>query len=71
MSHTHTHTTEDLCTLVTGGRSLSEVYLSLLQAVVAGDGHIRKELKPTKRQRELETMATEYLHQAGRNVTNS
>ncbi len=36
--------------------------------MVAGDDGIRKDLKPTKRQRELETMAMEYLHQEGRNV---
>ena len=33
-----------------------------------GGDKLRKDLKPSKRQRELEMVAKQYLHQAGRNV---
>ena len=55
--------------MLSGGRGLSEVYLALLKVVAEEDGSLRKELRPTKKQRDLEEVARQYLHRAGRNVS--
>lgn len=73
----HTHTThctflpDDLFALLSGGRGLSEVYLALLRVVMEEeeDRALRKELKPTKKKRDLEEIARRYLHKAGKNVS--
>ena len=54
--------------MLSGGRGLSEVYLALLRVVAEEDGSLRKELRPTKKQRDLEEVARQHLHRAGRNV---
>lgn len=54
--------------MLSGGRGLSEVYLALLRVVAEEDGSLRKELRPTKKQRDLEEIARQHLHRAGRNV---
>ena len=55
--------------MLSGGRGLSEVYLALLKVVAEEDGSLRKELRLTKKQRDLEEVARQYLHRAGRNVS--
>ena len=54
--------------MLSGGRGLSEVYLALLRVVAEEDGSLRKELRPTKKQRDLEEIARQHLHRTGRNV---
>ena len=41
----------------------------MLKVVAEEDGSLRKELRPTKKQRDLEEVARQYLHRAGRNVS--
>ena len=78
--HANTHTLkphtayflpDDLFALLSGGRGLSEVYLALLRVVMEEeeDHAMRKELKPTKKKRDLEEIARRYLHKAGKNVS--
>ena len=70
-SHTPHSLPDDLFALLSGGRGLSEVYLALLKVVMEEeeDQAMRKELKPTKKQKDLEEIARRYLHRTGRNVS--
>ena len=40
-----------------------------LQVLVEDDSQLQKQLKPSKRQRELELLARTYLHDVGKNVS--
>ena len=42
-----------------------------VQVLVDEDSHLQKQLKPSKRQRDLEHLARTYLHDIGKNVSKA